>query len=134
MLPQSFGQNPTVGEEGEVDDSDASQLAGLPYVFDETGELQHFLVNLQGHVATAADFQQDAEAYEKCMARNTRFIQNHCHDHECSVTCVKNVKKKTEVEKAKLLRQNKVPPCRFDFLHVVTLIINEVSKKYSPKF
>ena len=34
LLPHSFGQEALVGDEGEVDDSDVAQLAGLPWVFD----------------------------------------------------------------------------------------------------
>ena len=62
LLPHSFGQEALVGEEGEVDDRDVSQLAGLPWVFDATnGELQHFLADLQGNMATNADFKRDAQ-------------------------------------------------------------------------
>ena len=35
LLPQSFGQDFTLGDEGEADDSGVSQLAGLPWVFDQ---------------------------------------------------------------------------------------------------
>ena len=44
MLPQSFGQECTLGEQGEIEAGDVSQAAGLPWVFDDsTGELRHFL-------------------------------------------------------------------------------------------
>ena len=33
LLPHSFGEDYLIGEEGEVDDSDAPQLADLPWVF-----------------------------------------------------------------------------------------------------
>ena len=49
LLPHSFGQDFALGDEGEADDSDVSQLAGLPWVFERvTGELQHFLTELSG--------------------------------------------------------------------------------------
>ena len=125
LLPHSFGQEPLVGEEGEVDDSDAPQLAGLPWVFDTaTGELQHFLADLQGNVATDADFKSDAQNFEKNWARDVRFLHHHCHDHECSSTCIKNQKKKTKEQQAEQLKSHRAPPCRFDVFHIVLLKIH----------
>ena len=47
MLPQSFGQNCVLGDEGEIEFPDLSQLLGLPWVFHErSGELQHFMADL----------------------------------------------------------------------------------------
>ena len=100
LLPHSFGQNCVLGEEGEVDDSDAAQLPGLPWVFDGvTGKLQQFLADLQGNVATKDDFEDDAKNFETSFVRDVRFLSQHCHDHDCSGTCVKNVKKKTKEAK-----------------------------------
>ena len=125
LLPHSFGQEALVGEEGEVDDSDVSQLPGLPWVFDAaTGELQHFFANLQGDVATDADFKRDAQNFEKNWARDVRFLHCHCHNHECSFTCIKNQKKKSKEQQAEQLKSQRAPPCRFDFFHVVILKIH----------
>ena len=74
-------------------------------------------------------FEQDAREFEKAFARDVRFLHNHNHDHECSGTCVKNVKKKTNEQLAKLLKDNRAPPCRFEFDHVVEVIIYEKVKK-----
>lgn len=94
LLPHSFGQECLLSEEGEPEDSDATQLAGLPWVFDEAnGELQHF-VTLTGDPAEKANYDQDARRWEQCFGRDTLFLHNHNHDHDCSGTCVKNVKKK----------------------------------------
>ena len=41
------------------------------------------------------------------------------HEHDCTETCIKYVKKKFEAEQS--LRSNKVPSCRFWFFHVVTI-------------
>ena len=91
-------------------------------VFDPvTGELQHFFKDLTGNVAQAADFEQDAVVFEKCFGRDVRFLHHHNHDHECSSTCVKNVKKKTKEELAKMLKASRTPPCSFEFWHVVSL-------------
>ena len=95
LLPHSFGQDFALGDEGEANDSDVPQLAGLPWVFNQvTGELQHFLTDLAGNVAQAADFQQDALVFERCFGLDVRFLHHNSHDHECNNTCVKNVKKK----------------------------------------
>ena len=125
LLPQCFGQEWRLGEEGEIEDGDdAVQLPGLPWVFDAaTGELQHFLADLQGNVATTADFERDARVFEECFGRDVRFLHHHNHDHDCSGTCVKNVKKKTAEQLANLLKANRAPPCRFEFYHIVCLII-----------
>ena len=78
LLPNSFSQNFPLWDDGEIDDNDISQLAGLPRVFDEiTGEWQHFLANFAGTVATAADFQQDAVVFERCFGRDVRFLHHH---------------------------------------------------------
>ena len=90
LLPQGFGQEALVGEEGEVDATDDSQLAGPPWAFDAaTGELQHCVAKLEGHVATDSDLKRDAQNFEKNWARDVRFLHHHCHDHECTSTCIK---------------------------------------------
>ena len=86
-----------------------------------TGELQHFLEDMSGSVAQRADFQQDAVIFERCFELDVRFLHHHNHDHGCSSTCVKNVKKKTKEELAKMLKANRAPPCRFEFWHIVLL-------------
>ena len=101
LLPHSFGQETLVGEEGEVDDSDVSPLAGLPWVFDTgTGELKHFLADLRGNVATDADLKRDARNFEMNWARDVRLLHHNSHNHECSSTCIKNQKKKTKEQQA----------------------------------
>ncbi len=130
LLPHSFGQECVLGDEGEVDSSDVSQLAGLPWVFNaQTGELQHFLTDLAGNVATPTDFEQDAVIFEKCFGLDVRFLHNHAHDHDCSGTCVKNMKKKTLEEITKMLKRNRAPPCRFEFFHIVCLQLEERTMK-----
>ena len=124
LLPHSFGQEALVGEEGEVDDNDASHLAGLPWVLDAaTGELQHFLTNHYGSVATRADLKRDGQSFEKNWARDVRFVYQHCQDHECAATCIKNQKKKSKEQQADQLKPHRAPPCRFNFFHIVLLKI-----------
>ena len=130
LLPHSFGQEPRLGEEGECDESDVLQLAGLPWVFDQaSGELLHFMADLTGRQAVAQDFHQDAVVFEKCFGRDVRFLHNHNHDHDCSGTCVKNVKKKTKLELTKMLKPNRAPPCRFEFYHIVLLELLDKTTK-----
>ena len=126
LLPQSFGQEFLLGDEGDIADSDVIQLAGLPWVFDErSGELQHFLADLSGNMATTSDFHADAIVFEKCFGTDVRFLHQHNHDHVCSGTCVKNVKKKTKEELLKTLKSNRAPPGRFEFFHVVLLQLED---------
>ena len=80
QLPHSFGLPCSLGEEGEVEDADAAELPGLPWVFDSaSGELQHFLADIQGSIATAADFQRDACEFEKAFGLDVRFVHHHSH-------------------------------------------------------
>ena len=80
-------------------DSDPARLAGLPWVFDgATGELLDFLADLSGRKAGRLEFDNDARVFEKCWARDVRFLHNLNHDHDCSTTCVKHVKKKSAEE------------------------------------
>jgi len=90
LLPQSFGLPCSLGREGEVEDEDAAGLPGLPWVSDDArGELLHCLADLQGHMATGADLER-----ERCFGQGVRFLHQHNHNHDCTETCVKNLKKK----------------------------------------
>jgi hypothetical protein len=115
-LPEPVAAPFPVGDEGEVDDSDVAQLAGLPWRFEEvSGELKDFVADISGSIAQAHDFHADALVFEECFGRDVRFLHQHNHIHECSGTCVKNVKKKTKEELVKMIKANRAPPCRFEF-------------------
>ena len=130
LLHHSFCQEPQLGEEGECEESNVLQLTGLPWVFDEvTGELLHFIAEISGRQAEALDFHKDAVVFEKCFGRDVRFLHSHNHDHNCSGTCVKNVKKKSKMELTKMLKPDRAPPCRFEFYHIVNLEILGKSTK-----
>ena len=64
---------------------------------------------MSGTLAVRGDFHADAIVFEKCFGLDVRFLHNHNHAHECSGTCVKNVKKKTAQDLAKLLRSKRAP-------------------------
>ena len=78
--------------EGEVLDSGAEQLPGMPWVF-KNGILQAF-VQISGEPATPENIEEDARFFEECFCRDDRFLHAHTGDHDCSSTCVK--KKKEE--------------------------------------
>ena len=99
-------------------------------VFDPvTGELQHFIKEMSGNFAQAADVQQDAVVFERCCGLDVRFLHHHNHDHDCSSTCVKHVKKKTKEELAKMLNASHAPPCRFDFFRIVLLQLRNTTQR-----
>ena len=81
------------------------------------------------NIQQAADFQQDVVVFERCFGLDVRFLHHHNHDHDCSSTCVKNVKKKTKEELAKMLNASHAPPCRFDFFRMMWLQLrNEIQR------
>ena len=133
LLHHSFGQEPQLGEEGECEESEegnVKKLTGVPWMFDEvTGELSHFIADIDGRQAEAVDFHKDAVVFEKCFGRDVRFLHSHNHDHNCSSTCVKNVKIRSKMEKAKMLKNNRAPPCRFEFYHIVNIEIDGKNTK-----
>ena len=65
----------------------------------------------------------------RCVCLEVRFLHHHNHDHDCSSTCVKNVKKKTKEELAKMLKASRAPPCRFDFFHIVLLQLRNKTQR-----
>ena len=72
-----------------------------------------------GTPASAADIASDAKQWAAHYAEDV--FNNHCtnHNHDCTETCVKYVKKKLEAKQS--LRSTKVPSCRFWYFHVVTI-------------
>ena len=87
-------------------------------VTDDTGAvLAHVLPN--GMQATSDDLQLDAQTWAAHFGRDA--FDNHCsnHEHDCTETCIKYVKKKLEAKES--LRSNKVPSCRFWFFRIKKL-------------
>ena len=81
-------------------------------VRDEYGRFLHFL-KPDGSAATSADLKRDAECWELAFAEDYRWLSAHSHDHTCATTCVKKMKKATEVDKKKAIARNKPPPAGF---------------------
>ena len=72
-----------------------------------------------GTQSTSKDKLEDAHAWKAEFAHDV--FNNHCsnHEHDCTETCVKYVKKKLEAKQS--LRSNKVPSCRCWFFRVKKL-------------
>ena len=108
---------------------DASQLSRsepcLPsrrlediFTLDDEGQIVDVLLpdgTASSEDAVAADAKQWASHFAQDV------FNNHCtnHEHNCTETCIKYVKKKLEAKQS--LRSNKVPSCRFWFFRVVTI-------------
>ena len=115
LLHYSLSQELQVREEGEREESNVLQHVGLSWVFEEAiGELLHFIADITGRQATAIE----TIVSEKDFVRHIRFLHNHNQDHNCSGTCVKNVKKTSTVPLTKRLKPHRSSPCRFEFYHV----------------
>ena len=122
QLPHTFmTSGRALDTEGAVFGGDAAQLAGLPWEF-VSGCLQHFWT-ASGEPATPADFEEDAKVFEQCFSRDVRYLHSHNHNHNCSATFVKNQKKKTLEDQAKLLNASRAPPCRFFFYRTLLLLM-----------
>ena len=78
-------------------------------VFDNYGRFLHVL-QPDGNAATSADLERDGERWELVLAEDYRCLSAHSHDHTCATTCVKQMKKATEVGKKKAIARNKAPP------------------------
>ena len=78
-------------------------------VCDEYGRFLHFL-KPDGSAATSGDLKRDAECWELAFAEDYRWLSAHSHDHTCATTCVKKMKKATEVDKKKAIARNKATP------------------------
>ena len=127
QLLQNFGTEYPIIDRGELPEEaprDRAPARRLDDVcdFDDAGAFKGFL-RPDGAAATARDVAEDAEQWERAFAHDYRWLSAHSHDHTCATTCVKKMKQATEDTKKKALRRNKAPPCRFWFLHIVSLIL-----------
>jgi len=80
--PQSFISRFPLSIEGEVLDSGAEQLPGMPWVL-KNGILQEF-VQISGEPATPENIEEDARFFEECFCRDARFLHAHPGDQDCS--------------------------------------------------
>ena len=68
--------------------------------------------------ATYADFISDAMQWALSFCRDFRALHQFNHDHDCTSTCIKYVKKGKEAAED-ALKKGWVVACRFFFFHVV---------------
>ena len=113
QLLENLGAEYLVPHRGElplqtVQTRSARRLADIS-VWDENGRFLYFR-KLDGSVAVSADLQRDAVCWELAFAEGYRWLSVHSHDHTCATTCVKKMKKATEVDKKKAIARNKAPP------------------------
>ena len=79
---------------------------------DESGQVVPILLP-DGSESASPDLEKDAKHWAYHYGKHV--FDNHCtnHEHDCTETCVKYVKKKLEAKQS--LRSHKVPSCRFGF-------------------
>ena len=97
------------------------------YAVDPTGEITGFCMP-NHELSSARQIKDDCEAWKTSFARDQRasFIQN--HDHDCTGTCVKYMKKKKNGTEPPQRASQKiagpgVPKCHCRFFRYVTLQI-----------
>ena len=93
----------------------------------DAGEVQH-IVDEHGLQVSCDALCLEAQQWHHAFAADFRFLHCHCHDHRCSFTCLKNIKK-TMAEKRKLLKSNRAPACRFSFFHIAAFAGKRVRRR-----
>ena len=88
------------------------------FTLDDEGQIVDVLLP-DGTASSEDAVAVDAKQWASHFAQDV--FNNHCtnHEHNCTETCIKYVKKKLEAKQS--LRSNKVPSCRFWFFRVVTI-------------
>lgn len=127
-LPQSVGSVRILDDLGmaqntESHNTESHNTAPLPYWSLETQE-QHVsrIGQDEATEATAVlnSLTADANAWALSFCRDFRALHQLNHDHDCTSTCIKYVKKgKENAEKA--LKKGWTVACRFFFYHIVIL-------------
>ena len=109
-----YRQRSSFGRLGEASEEPRCSVADV-FEVNETGQVMAAL-NPDGTQCTSEDVLKDAKAWAAHFGHDAFY--NHCsnHEHDCTSTCVKYVKKKLEAKQS--LRTNKVPSCRFWFFRI----------------
>ena len=120
-LPQSFGSH----------HDEHTHQTELPWVFDQKGAFESFVMP-SGAQAFEEDFLADSAAWSQAFAEDVRFLHSHCHNHNCSTTCVKYSKSLSESQKNDALQSHRVPLCRFMFYTIFAFhkIVDGVSQVF----
>ena len=95
-----------------------------------------------GTEASKTDIEQDAKAWAKAFARDSRSCMVQNHDHDCTDTCVKYAAKQSEkssgvvqpgASEATKASSWIVPPCRFLFFVVLVFTIWEGAREVARR-
>ena len=127
-LRTSFHRLGCASQPTECDDAQELSERSFADVFDldEVGRVTAVL-KPDGEESTTDDLHADARLWASHFGHDT--FNNHCtnHEHDCTETCVKYVKKKLEAKQS--LRSHKVPSCRFWFFRIHKLHLKEKDKR-----
>ena len=107
---------------GAAQPADGPAGAHAPMVLNSAGEVLYWRCP-DGRAATAGDLLADAADYAEAYAKDARRLHVRNHTHECSATCLKNQKKKTNDFISENLKKHKAPTCRFWFFHIVSILL-----------
>ena len=84
--------------------------------FDTTGKMVELFAH-DGQPVSITGLQEEAQSWQKQFACDFRLLHCHTHNHECTATCLKNIRK-TLQEKSAMLKPHRAPfLCRFLFYH-----------------
>ena len=110
--------------DGQASEEPFCNIADV-FEVDETGQVVAPL-NPDGTHCLSEDLQKDARAWAAHFGHDA--FHNHCsnHEHDCTATCVKYVKKKLEAQQS--LRASKVPSCRFWFFRIKRMRVQRREK------
>ncbi len=107
-------------------DTEPSRSSAECFTLAEDGTIEGVL-KPDGTPASAEEIHADADAWAAAFSHD--FFWNICsnHEHDCTETCVKYVKKKLEAKES--LRSNKTPSCRFWFFRIKELRVGSRVKR-----
>ena len=95
--------------------------------FDASGKMVELLDDA-GQPVSITQLQEEAQSWQKHFASDFRLLHCHTHNHECSATCLKNMRK-TLQEKSAMLKPHRAPLCRFLFYHIAEFAGKRVRRR-----
>ena len=137
-LPQRIGTIEPLDELGMAKPS-SSDSASQPDVLWLEDETENHVANIgifTGDVPTALSAERladDATRWACSFCKDFRALSQLNHNHACTSTCIRYVKKKVKDAAQECLRLGKVVACRFRFFHIVTLnVVNSLLASLIP--
>ena len=125
-LPQRIGTIEPLDELGMVTPgaSDRAEQPAVVWLEDEQRNHVSSVCLVAGAVPrqlSAKELTDDATRWASSFCRDFRALSQLNHNHDCTSTCIKYVKKKAKDVAEQALRLGKVVACRFWFFHIVEL-------------